>query len=581
VGLFRRRRAPPLAAPAPAAADPAAASEPPGTLDARNREVGRMLAYHERTKHTYATVYRGGWELDWDNQPNPFRRYAGAPRVELPPGPRLPAGRLPLRATGEVLRGLAAPPAPDDAAWDDGPAQLSALLWHALAVSAWKQVPGTGTRWSLRVNPSSGNLHPTEAHLLALGCPGLPDGAYHHDARQHALERRREGPAAQALAAACGLPAGGRGVLLVLTSIFWREAWKYRDRAYRYCLLDAGHAAASVAGAARALGLPAEVRLHFPDRAVQDVLGLRDGGEQPLALVDLRTGCRAPEPQRTAELLAALSTPAGTPNRLSAEVLEWPLIDGMHASTLVEGGACPLAEPPADALSDTPRGDAPSDTPREPLPLPDPGPAREAFARAARRRRSAIDFEPSARIALADFAGLLREACVLPRTDALGSLFGDAPRRLVEVYVYAHRVEGLPPGCFRYLPESHALLPVRAGDVQAVAAGLSLGQELAGHALAAFSLVADLARGGAAFGNRAYRHAHVEAGMLGQGLYLAATARGWDATGIGAFFDDDVHRWLGLRGHARQVVYHHAIGRAAPDPRLVEADAELDQRDPP
>jgi SagB-type dehydrogenase family enzyme len=580
VGLFRRRRAPPPPA-SDAAPPPADAPEPPGTLDARNREVGRMLAYHERTKHTYASVYRGGWELDWDNQPNPFRRYAGAPRVELPPGARLPVERLPMRATGEVLRGLGAAASPVDAAWDDGPAQISALVWHALAVSAWKQVPGTDTRWSLRVNPSSGNLHPTEAHLLALGCPGLPDGAYHHDARHHALERRRDGPAAQALAAASGLPAGGRGVLVVLTSIFWREAWKYRDRAYRYCLLDAGHAAASVAGAARALGLPAEVRLHFPDRAVLDVLGLRDGDEQPLAIVDLRGGRDATASPTAAEPLAALSAPAGTPNRLSAEVLEWPLIDGMHASTLAEGGECPLADPPGNALTNTPHGDVPADVTREPLPLPDPGPAREPFARAARRRRSAIDFDPSARIALADFAGLLREACVLPRTDALGSLAGDAPRRLVEVYVYAHRVDGLPPGCWRYLPEAHALLPVRAGDVQAVAAGLSLGQELAGHALAAFSLVADLARGGAAFGNRAYRHAHVEAGMLGQGLYLAATARGWDATGIGAFFDDDVHRWLGLRGHGRQVVYHHAIGRAAPDPRLVEADAELDQRDPP
>ncbi len=537
-----------------------------------------MLAYHERTKHTYASVYRGGWELDWDNQPNPFRRYAGAPRVELPPAPRLPAGRLPLRPAGEVLRALAAPA---DAAWDDGPAQLSALLWHALATSAWKQVPGTDVRWSLRVNPSSGNLHPTEAHLLPLDLPGLPDGAYHHDARSHALERRRDGPAGEALAAACGLPSGGRGVLVVLTSIFWREAWKYRDRAYRYCLLDAGHAAASVAGAARALGLPAEVRLHYPDRAVLDVLGLRDGDEQPLAIVDLRAGRGAPEPQRAAALLSSLSPPAGTPNRLSVEVLEWPLIDGLHASTLVEGGACPLVDPPGDALADTPRGDAPADAPREPRALPDPGPAREPFARVARRRRSAIDFDPAARITLTDFAGLLREAAVLPRTDALAGLAGELPRRLVEIYVYAHRVDDLPPGCYRYLPESHALLPVRAGDVQSVAAGLSLGQELAGHALAAFSLVADLARGGAAFGNRAYRHAHVEAGMLGQGLYLAATARGWEATGIGAFFDDDVHRWLGLHGHSRQVVYHHAVGRAAPDPRLVDADAELDRRDPP
>ena len=70
-----------------------------------NAEIDRMFAYHERTKHSYASVYSGGWTLDWDNQPNPFRRYAGAPRVELPPpegGPRPEAG------TSSCLRAHAA-----------------------------------------------------------------------------------------------------------------------------------------------------------------------------------------------------------------------------------------------------------------------------------------------------------------------------------------------------------------------------------------------------------------------------------------------------------------------------------------
>jgi SagB-type dehydrogenase family enzyme len=212
--------------------------------------------------------------------------------------------------------------------------------------------------------------------------------------------------------------------------------------------------------------------------------------------------------------------------------------------------------------------------------LPQTPPAAEPFARAARRRRSAIDYETDVRMPLQDFAGLLWEATRLPRSDALGSLDGGEPRRLVELYAYVHRVDGLQPGCWRYLPERHALLEVYAGDCRAAAAGLSLGQELAGHAVAAFSMIADLARAGAAFGNRGYRHAHVEAGLVGQGLYLAATARGWEATGIGAFFDDDVHRWLGLKGPDRQVIYHHSIGRAAPDPRLVESDEAVDMRDP-
>ncbi|MHC4846673.1 MAG: SagB/ThcOx family dehydrogenase, partial [Planctomycetota bacterium] len=294
--------------------------------------------------------------------------------------------------------------------------------------------------------------------------------------------------------------------------------------------------------------------------------------------------------------------PAGTPNTLSADTLDWPLIDGMHHSTLVErepGGAfpCPAAPPMPDPLEDDAaeaRGpdasraadaacesdaSAQSSAPPEPILLPTPTPCDAPLDEVVRARRSAIDYLPDGSATLAEFAGILAEATTLPRFDAIGTLTGGAPNRLVSLYCYVHRVRDLPPGCYRYLPERHALLPVRMGDVQGAAAGLSLGQELAGHAIAAFSMIADLARGAAAFGNRAYRHAHVEAGMIGQGLYVAAAARGHQATGIGAFFDDDVHRWLGLAGRERQVIYHHSIGKAAPDPRLVNSASPAEVRD--
>jgi len=567
-----------------------------------NREIDRMFAYHERTKHSYASVHSGGWFLDWDNQPNPFRRYIGAPRIELPPpgtGPRLEA------PTSGCLLGLGEA---EGGSWPERALPLlGALLFHSLAVSAWKHVAGTDVRYSLRVNPSSGNLHPTEAWIAAAGFTDLPDGLYHYDVRGHALERRRDGDALAALDALAGprpgLPAGppagpptgappvrppgpgpgasgseaasaaaSRGLRMVLTSIFWREAWKYRDRAYRYCLHDAGHAAASVATAARGLGLACGVLGHFADRPLEQLMALDGSGERPLLILDVGAG-RGAGSRGTSECAdlpsprpLALAPPAGTPNVLSVAERPYPLIDGMHLSTQVDGGRCPAAA-------------APPPEPEDGLPLPDAAPAAEPLGAAARRRRSALDYRPEARASLEDFAGILRESASLPRCDFLGNLEGGAPRRLVDLYCYAHRVEDLPPGCYRYLPGRHALLPVRPGDVRAAAAGLSLGQELAGNAIAAFSMIADLGRGARAFGNRAYRHAHVEAGMVGQGLYLAATARGLDATGIGAFYDDDVHRWLGLVGRERQVVYHHSIGKAVVDPRLLDSDRPAEVRD--
>jgi SagB-type dehydrogenase family enzyme len=109
---------------------------------------------------------------------------------------------------------------------------------------------------------------------------------------------------------------------------------------------------------------------------------------------------------------------------------------------------------------------------------------------------------------------------------------------------------------------------IKRGDQRVMAAGLSLGQDLAGNACVAFSMVADLDRATAAHGDRGYRFAHFEAGAIGQRLYLAAEALGLRATGIGAFFDDEVNGYLNLESEGRQVVYHFAIGHPVPDPRI-------------
>jgi SagB-type dehydrogenase family enzyme len=107
---------------------------------------------------------------------------------------------------------------------------------------------------------------------------------------------------------------------------------------------------------------------------------------------------------------------------------------------------------------------------------------------------------------------------------------------------------------------------VRAGDQRVAAAGLSLGQDLAGNACVAMSMIADLEAAAARYGERSYRYAHFEAGALGQRLYVAAESLGLRATGIGAFYDDRVHSYLGLE--SGQVLYHFAIGYPVLDPRL-------------
>src|SRR4051794_16956095 len=204
--------------------------------------------YHNATKHSPESLRQSQHFLDWANLPHPFRHYEGVPIWDLPADP--PASAVPALA---LLQG-----AYGKTAVKDGPTFLSQLLFYSASISASKRAP-TGARYALRVNPSSGNLHPTEIHFATRGLPAWPSGLYHYRVSSHMAEQRGTGDFV------AGLPVQSP-LVFVLTSIFWREAWKYHERAYRYCLLDAGHAAESLILCARSLGLEGKLTLDFGDR---------------------------------------------------------------------------------------------------------------------------------------------------------------------------------------------------------------------------------------------------------------------------------------------------------------------------
>src|ERR1700694_748044 len=174
--------------------------------------------YHEFTKHSVASLRRTEHILDWANMPDPFRHYEGVPVLDLPADPCSPD--IPDL---EVLQGACGAAAPHD-----GAAFLSQLLFYSAAISAAKRVPSTGDKYALRVNPSSGNLHPTEFHFITRGLNQWPDGLYHYRPSSHMAEQRAIGD--------FRIAGSDAPIIFILTSIAWREEWKYRDRAYRYCL---------------------------------------------------------------------------------------------------------------------------------------------------------------------------------------------------------------------------------------------------------------------------------------------------------------------------------------------------------
>src|SRR5258706_7179617 len=297
------------------------------------------LEYHNATKHTPESVRRAARPLDWANMPDPFRHYEGTPLIDLPADPPAP------QATAlDVLRG-----APCPRVIEDSIEFLSQLLFYSASISATKVAP-SGYRYALRVNPSSGNLHPTEFHF------GSPRGRFHYRVSSHMLEQRS--------AEDCG------PLNFLLTTVAWREAWKYGNRAYRYCLLDAGHAWQALALAAQALGCEAVAIGQFDDDAAAAAFRLAED-EWPILRIRL---LHAPEPAPARERWWA----GGTPNRLSDHPVAHPLIDCVHAATKI------LAPDPVRTVA----VQASSAEGLGPL-----------FGDVVRRRRSDLDFEgQSARI---------------------------------------------------------------------------------------------------------------------------------------------------------------------------------------
>ncbi len=486
--------------------------------------------YHEATKHSVESLRRERDVLDWANMPDPFRHYEGVPMLDLPADP--PAAEMPAI---DALQGtFGTTPV------SDGPAFLSQLLFYSAAISASKRVPSTGYTYALRVNPSSGNLHPTEFHFLTRGLKGWPDGLYHYDPSRHMAEQRGRGNFETKLIS------GFAPIMFVLTSIVWREAWKYGERAYRYCLHDIGHAWQALALSARAIGCDSFAVGHFPDDEVAELFHL-NSDEWPMLIVSLHGKSI---PVRAADTGEAIWF-GGQANQLSKQAIAHPLIDTIHFAT----------KRSSSGSGETSFGESTSTGSGE-IKLPFPASSIRSFGQVARMRRSALDFLGGNRsMSLPELSAILAITVQPLSADFAGTSF-------IRLYLYAHRVDGLEPGIYKLWSERAELEQIKSGDQRVAAAGLSLGQELAGNACVTFSMMGDLEHAARTYGDRGYRYVHFEAGAIGQRLYLAAEALGLGATGIGAFYDDEVQRHLNLGPNQEQVVYHFAIGYPIPDPRV-------------
>ncbi|WP_163097672.1 nitroreductase family protein [Acidithiobacillus ferrianus] len=518
------------------------------TGDRREAAGHVVMAYHERSKHHLNRYAAGPETLDWDAQPDPFRVFTGSPRRVLP---------LLADETAVTFAGLpAATPQPFTLQ------TVAQLLELSLGLAAWKEYGPD--RWALRCNPSSGNLHPTETYLLAFGVQGLEDGLYHYLSRDHLLEQRWS-PDTQPRAP---------GLYIGLSSIPWREAWKYGERALRYCQLDIGHALGALRYAAGTLGWHLHWRGDVDDARLHGLLGLDRSGD--FAHAEGEDAECLLEVLPTDTMPSAIASPAALPGQWRGQancldphpLYQWPVI-----AETTSASRMPVLTP-------------------DPIP-PDPWPARKKAGQTAasaliRRRRSAQRFDPNTVMAADDFFTLLD--ALLPRSTLPWDLWPFTPR--IHPILFVHRVSGLSSGLYA-LPrtaeggpvlrmalhpdfswEAVAAAPTHlplwrlyGGDVRGIARTLSCHQAIAADGCFAVAFLAEYAdplKSGA----WRYRLLYQEAGLLGQILYLEAESLGLNGTGIGCFFDDAAHEILGIQDKRLQSLYHFTVGRALTDTRI-------------
>jgi len=547
-------------------------SDVPGVPDA----LTRVRTYHQRTKHLPGQFASGPGYLDWANQPNPFRRFSGALKIELPLV--LDDGTPPYDA---LFHSRVTPPRPLTAE------SLGLFLELSLGLTAWKEFQGT--RWALRSNPSSGNLHPTEGYVVLPPLASLSDcgGVYHYAPREHALEQRCILNKATMGTLAPVLPAG---VFLVgLTSVHWREAWKYGERAYRYCQHDVGHALGALCLAAAALGWRVALMSALSDTEVAGLLGVDRTTdfndvetEHPdlIATVFTDPGGAIP-PKLTKGTVARVRAShwAGKANRLSPDHVDWAGIAAVEDAT-VKPSTAPLPFPDWGAIG-----------------TPASGPKRHVPRAAAiiRQRRSAVDMDARTGLSLDTFFGML--ARTLPDRPHPPWTALDFPSR-IHLCLFVHRVDGLSPGLYVLVRDEARLdafraachdrfawrrvessgLPLYAlafGDCREAAVHASCFQAIAGDSAFSLGMLADFARTLEEDGAWAYRRLFWETGLIGQVLYLEAEAAGVRSTGMGCYFDDFVHQLLGidLSNDAWQSLYHFTVGGAVDDDRLTTLPA--------
>ncbi|MCF8075164.1 MAG: SagB family peptide dehydrogenase [Desulfotignum sp.] len=480
------------------------------------------VRYHEHTSHVRHRI--SPHSLDFSRYPAPFKTYEYQDRISLKQGNGTCQGRNKdgafndLDATvGQVLGGQTSCDESVDLE------TVSRILGLSYGVTLADRSRGL----MFRSVPSAGGLYPCQMYLSVRKIDDIETGLYYCDTVQGFLGRINPRPLDTEIFFPYQDPAG---VCLVITGIFYHSAWKYRERAFRYLLLDAGHLAEAVVQAARAVGVRARIKYDFNDPCLIQGLNLNDSLEVPLACVSLGPGI-APGPESDLKPFHPAKSgpePAGT---VIYDILKEAYQAGIS-----------IAQSPAVDW-DT---QVFNRKPDRMQPVPDPGPFETlSFFYAVTHRRSRRNFS-SLNLTEPMWAAFLNRVFTRIFSGLDPDETGASATGFLEMAMISQNMEGLTPGLYSFSWDGATLAcrqtRVLAGDL----ARVCLDQAWISRAAMNFLIVADLAAMESALGARGYRYVMMHAGRVGQRLYMAAQELGLGCCGIGAMYDKEAVALLGL-----------------------------------
>jgi len=471
----------------------------------------KATQYHIQTKHHPNKLAKSAGFLDWENQPSPYKYYYNSPKIKLKTThSTLPYEKFYLKNTTNEFN----------------IDTISQFFEYSLALSAIKEY--YTSRWAVRINPSSGNLHPEESYII------WKNKVLHFNVKEFSLEeiaRSKEMLVED-------------GMIFVLTSIPLRESWKYGERALRYCLLDTGHAIASARFSANLLGWNMEYINDIPESSLQKLIGLN------LAKFNKNE-------EEVFEAAFYIYTDK-KPNidikkfeNLKFNLDYFPLTKDSIRWDIVFDTAKLLKR---EEVFETKLLNLKTNF------KPSIFSAQEII----KNRRSALGFKHTF-IKKEDFLDILDKTLPrkLPPFDVKVTL------NKIDFVIFVNRVDGLESGIYYFDRNKNKLKLLEKGDFSEAAKFINCTQDLGKDSSFCLSMIINKNE---IKKDYHYKLAMFEAGIIGQILYLEAEAKNIRGCGIGCFFDDLVSIEI-LNNSDIFTLYGFSIGEPIIDERIIPIKA--------